>query len=273
MALRTSSRLGTERLAFQDASVVIDLVDPPSSSPSCADAPPWQDTVMRSVSRVSVEAVVALPERSVGPLHGLVAAVEHELAILPAGALVPHARELLDAWLTRSDLTCCACMTAIEVTLDGRSWTELALDHFWHQGGWVHLAIGAIADGASSAFVWNESSLVAHREGDRLVLSDARWETFQRPFAWHPVSVPLRPFVEALVGACIELDELRRAIAGECATRSVDAARANDLLAGLGDRPRPAQGDLPRRLAVVAREMERGELRDLPRLRELVVQL
>jgi hypothetical protein len=79
--------------------------------------------------------------------------------------------------------------------------------------------------------------------------------------------VPLRAFVDALIEAGETLEQLRSAVAAECARRGVDDHAWRALLDGRGDMPRFSLEERAARVAVIAREMASAALADLPRLR------
>jgi hypothetical protein len=220
--------------------------------------------------RVTVDLLLSLLEPWAGGLAGEAVDREDETLVLLATSLVDRPAALVDAWIAIPDFTCCSVSAVIEVTVDETSWTGHTFDHFWHQNGWFYAVAEVMEKGdghLSNTFVWDESSLIVWRREDRLLLMDARWEAFQTPFAWRPVSVPLEPFVDALIEAGETFERLRLAVTAECAARGVDDARWPAVLADRGDMPRFGPEEVEPRVAVIAREMANAPLRDLPRLR------
>jgi hypothetical protein len=225
---------------------------------------------MFAATRASASALVALRAPHAAALAAYAVDRDDDLLVFLADDLAPRADALLDAWLTAPDFTCCHVSVCLELSLDGQSFTERPFDHVWHQTGWFHLVAGLLEEGDGavlSTFVWDESCLGAHREGDRVVLSDGRHELFARPFAWRPVSVPLGALADAVIAAGGELERLADAVLAACARRGVTEARATARLDGLGDLPRLSPDDVEGRLAVVVREASRFGRAERARLR------
>jgi hypothetical protein len=224
---------------------------------------------MHIAGQVTVEPLLSFREGFTGALVPAPAELSYESVHVPVRTVLDRAGAVIDAWLSVPDFTCCTLSSCLEVTIDGRSWTDLTFDHFWHQTGWFYVVSeileGADGDGATT-FVWDESCLGMHKRGDRIEMSDARWETFGRPFAWRPVSVPMLPFVDALLAAGETVQSFRASLRAECARRGVDEAAWRARLDGAGDQPRFLPEDVRGRLAVIAREMDLAETPELARL-------
>jgi hypothetical protein len=175
---------------------------------------------------------------------------------LSGRALIPQPAQLLDYYLGKADFTCCDMGVAMAVTVNGRRWNDETVDHFWHLGGWFHALKTILAGGENSSattFVWDQSHLVFRRQGDQLTMFDG-FEELNR-YAWPPITVPLWPLAAGLVGEGELCLQLMTALLTEIEARGYTPADLLPLLAGLGDKPRPAPDDIPLKLAIIAREL------------------
>lgn len=182
---------------------------------------------------------------------------QNEYSYYLSGLVLTHQpAQLLDYYLGKADFTCCDMGVAMAVMVDGRLWNGETVDHFWHLGGWFHALKAILAGGENSSAttsVWDQSHLTMRRQNDQLILFDG-FEELDR-YAWPPITVPLWPLAAELVREGEHCMQLIAALLAEIEARGYTPADLLPLLNGLGDKPYPAAGDIPLRLAVIVREL------------------
>ena len=204
-----------------------------------------------------VERIEARFELDVGPQEGMLR--------VDGRAAVERVADVVDACLATPDFTCCRFRAGLDLAVDGRSWTDETFDHLWHLGGWFNGVHGVLesGDGAEAVrtYVWDESSLVLSRAGDRILLSDERVASGQlgpraADAAWMPIAVPQAALVRELVREGRAMQGTAGAIQREIERRGFSRATLASRIAPLGDMPRAALGDHELVLAILAREID-----------------
>ncbi|HXU03024.1 MAG TPA: hypothetical protein VN903_18785 [Polyangia bacterium] len=212
---------------------------------------------------VAVERVEARFELDVGPSEGSLR--------MDGRAAVERAGDIVDACVATADFDCCYFRAGLELTVDGRSWTEQTFDHLWHLGGWFHGVRAALASGEGAedvrTYVWDESSLLLSRAGDRILLSDeqvasGRYGARAADAAWMPIAVPDVALVRELVREGRAMQAAAGAIRREIERRGFSLAALAARIAPRGDMPRAALGDHELVLAILAREVDVGHIWD-----------